>query len=234
MTIINNIAEFERLLLTWQPKSGGTRYVVGQIETNPHSGYVFEYLPELPDFSAAKDKGFVGFPAFDINTKVHEHNVLDIFAKRLPPKSRGDFKAYLSSHRLPESFIETNSMFSLLAYTGAKSPADGFCLVPDLFSAKSKTFDFLLEVAGTRYLDGLDLEPVMIGDAVRLKPEPTNEHDPNAIAIVHSSEKIGYVNRVLCPFINSKLSNGLITARIAKKNGTLDRPLVYLVVSVMQ
>lgn len=232
MITINRIAEFSRVLLTWQPKSGGTRYVVGQMEGSQATGYTFEYLPEQRDFAAAKEKGFVGFPAFDYNIRLHEHNVLDPFARRLPPKSRGDFKTYLKNHLLPDDFTETNSLFSLLAYTGAKSPGDGFCLVPDLSTAEPEAFDFILEVAGTRYREGLNLEEVTIGDAVELYPEPNNQFDPQAIAVTHHSGMLGYVNRVLCPFVHCKLKHGYIRANIAKKNGTADRPLIYLIVSV--
>lgn len=232
MITINRIAEFSRILLTWQPKSGGTRYVVGQMEGSQATGYTFEYLPEQSDFATAKEKGFVGFPAFNDKIRLHEHNVLDPFVRRLPPKSRGDFKNYLKSHLLPEDFADTKSLFSLLAYTGAKSPGDGFSLVPDLSTARPEVFDFPLEVAGTRYRQGLNLEQVTIGDSVELYPEPSNHFDPQAIAVTHHSGTLGYVNRVLCPFIHTKLEQGQIRARVAKKNGTAERPLIYLVVSV--
>lgn len=232
MITINRTAEFNRLLLTWQPKSGGTRYVVGQMEGSQETGYTFEYLPEQSDFVVAQDKGFVGFPAFDCRTRLHQNNVLDPFIRRLPPKSRGDFKTYLKSHLLPDDFTETYSLFSLLAYTGAKSPGDGFCLVPDLSTAEPREFDFILEVAGTRYCKGLDLDQVTLGDSVKLCPEPNNHVDPQAIAVIHHTDKLGYVNRVLCPFVHRKLESGHIQAKIAKKNGTVDRPLLYLIVSV--
>lgn len=48
---------------------------------------------------------------------------------------------------------------------------------------------------------------------------------------IHSGT-LGYVNRVLCPFIHTKLEQSQIRARVAKKNGTAERPLIYLVVSV--
>ncbi|HGT8908484.1 TPA: HIRAN domain-containing protein [Escherichia coli] len=85
-------------------------------------------------------------------------------------------------------------------------------------------------MAGTRYQEGLDLSKVMVGDLVKLVPEEDNPVDPHAIAVVHESGKLGYINKVLCKKLKQKIAKHKISAFVAKKNGTPERPLVYLLV----
>ncbi|CNI67900.1 HIRAN domain-containing protein [Yersinia mollaretii] len=226
MRTINKIIEPSRLLLTWQPTTGGTRHIVGQLNRLADDSYTFTYHFNTEDFIAAKDKGFLGHPAFSMKYAEHTNNVLEPFVRRLPPRKRKDFEEYLAQHLLPSPF--EGSDFALLGYTGAKSPGDGFCLLidPDVLNGEA---ELLLEVAGTRYQLGLDLERVSVGDMVSLIPEPDNEHDPNAIAVVHEIGKLGYINKVLCDSLCKRIAKNKVTASVAKKNGTTDRPLVYLI-----
>jgi hypothetical protein len=225
MRTINTILEPNRLLLTWQPTTGGTRYVVAHIDRAPDDTYSFHYLFGSQDYIHAQTKGFVGYPAFSIKNEQHTINVLDPFVRRLPPRKRRDFEEYLAQYLLPSPF--EGSDFALLGYTGAKSPGDGFSLVPDA-SILDKEGQLLIEVAGTRYMDDLDLSKVIVGDVVLLVPEPLNQHDANAIAVIHPNGKLGYINKVLCEKLKKKIARKKVCAFVAKKNGTPERPLVYL------
>ncbi len=227
MRTINRIIEPTRLLLTWQPTTGGTRYIVGQIDRQQGDTYVFTYHFDSDDYALAKEKGFTGHPAFNLKYEEHTNNVLDPFVRRLPPRKRKDFAEYLAQHLLQYPF--EGSDFALLGYTGAKSPGDGFCLVldPEIFNGEG---EFIFEVAGTRYQEGLDLSKVMIGDLVELVPEADNHVDPHAIAVVHQSGRLGYINKVLCKALKEKIVKHKVSAFVAKKNGTKERPLVYLIV----
>lgn len=225
MRNIINILEPKRLLLTWQPTTGGKRFIVAQIDRAADETYSFQYLSGTDDFVQAQSKGFVGHPAFSMKSDTHTVNVLEPFVRRLPPRKRKDFDEYLAQYLLPTPFA--GSDFALLGYTGAKSPGDGFCLVPDPSVFESEG-EMLMEVAGTRYMHELDLSKVMVGEAVQLIPEPSNEHDPNAIAVVHAQGKLGYINKVLCETLLHKIAKQKVSAFVARKNGTPDRPLVYL------
>ncbi|MCT9019356.1 HIRAN domain-containing protein [Proteus mirabilis] len=227
MRTISRIIEPTRLLLTWQPTTGGTRYVVGQIDRQQEDTYTFTYHFNSPNYTEAETKGFKGHPAFSLKNEKHTNSVLDPFVRRLPPRKRGDFAEYLAQHLLPHPF--EGSDFALLGYTGAKSPGDGFCLVldPEIFRGEG---EFLFEVAGTRYQEDLDLSNVMVGDLVKLVPEPDNQFDPHAIAVMHESGKLGYINKVVCKELNKKIAKRKVSAFVAKKNGTAERPLVYLIV----
>lgn len=228
MTTLHSIAEPNSLLVTWQPKSGGARFLVATISRQT-DGYVFTYLTGSKDFELAKNAGFNGHPAFNQEVREHSNNVLDPFLRRLPPKSRGDFGRYLQQHCLPNPFHASD--FALLGYTGAKSPADGFILFPD-FTDVHSSFDYLLEVAGTRYETALDLAKINLDDPITLVPEDNNQFDENAIALYHPQGKIGYVNKVFCKLLRQLLPATPISASIAKKNGTAERPLLYLLLSV--
>lgn len=228
MRTISKIIEPTRLLLTWQPPTGGARYVVGQIDRQQNNEYIFYYHVESGDFKKAQQKGFDGHPAFDMECEQHKNNVLDPFIRRLPPKKRKDFAEYLDQHLLHNPF--GGSDFALLGYTGAKSPGDGFCLTfdPSIFNSEG---ELLLEVAGTRYYQkGIDLSKIIVGDIVSLVAEPDNPVDPHAIAVMHEQCKLGYINKVLCQQLKRKISQNKVSAFVAKKNGTPERPLIYLFV----
>nr|WP_240348946.1 HIRAN domain-containing protein [Pectobacterium aquaticum] len=223
MRTIQKIIEPRRLWLTWQPLSGGTRYLVGQIDREGEDSFTLNYHFGTAEFNYAREKGFAGYPAFSLKEQFHTGNVLDPFLRRLPPRTRKDFNLYLKKHLLPVPF--EGSDFSLLAYTGAKSPADGFSVIPDLSSAKNG--EYIAEVAGTRY-QKTDLSTVSVGDSVKLSPEPGNEVDSNAVQVIHANGCLGYVNKVHCLHVLSKIKKQKVSAFVARKNGTPERPLIYL------
>jgi len=227
MRTINHIVEPMRLWLTWQPAGGGSRYVVGFIDRIEGDQYTFTYNFDTIEFHAAVEKGFQGHPAFQIKQQIHTNNVLEPFLRRLPPRKRKDFSEYLRQHLLPADFSASD--FALLGYTGAKSPADGFSLISDPVVFDQKC-ELLLEVAGTRYQSGLNLDNVSVGDSVTFVHEADNVHDKDAVAVVHATGKLGYVNKVHCKAVKAKLRSSKMHAYVAKKNGTPARPLVYLLV----
>ncbi|WP_448195716.1 HIRAN domain-containing protein [Raoultella planticola] len=223
MRILEKIIEPSRLWLTWQPLSGGSRYLVGKIDRD-REAYTFTYLSETDDFHVAESKGFLGHPAFPLKDVVHTGNVLEPFLRRLPPSKRKDYPVYMKNHFLPYPFVRSD--FALLGYTGAKSPADGFCLIPDFGGVQEA--EYLAEVAGTRYQKELELADVAVGDSVELIHESDNEYDPNAIAIIHSAGRLGYINKVHCQALLPKIRRNKVLATVAKKNGTPERPLIYV------
>tara|TARA_R110002094_G_scaffold221486_2_gene196340 strand:+ start:329 stop:1018 length:690 start_codon:yes stop_codon:yes gene_type:complete len=227
--MIENLIEPQRLLLTWQPSTRGTRYLVGEIKRLDNDRVLFHYLRDTPDYNKALENGFEGYPAFRLSQSFHDQNVLTSFFRRLPPRSRGDFDRYLSQYLLPTPF--KGSDLSLLAHTGAKLPSDTFVLLPDLSTCEGN-FEYVLEVAGTRYQKELDIDAVQAGDAARLQEELDNDHDSNAIAVMHRGVRIGYVNKVLCEYLKPKVRSGSVLATIARKNGSSDRPLIYLIISI--
>nr|DAL57909.1 MAG TPA_asm: Helicase-like transcription factor/DNA repair, DNA BINDING PROTEIN-DNA.38A [Caudoviricetes sp.] len=233
MTIlIENIPMPSRLLLTWQPVDGGSRYVIGELLQDESEGYEFNYLTDSKDFAKARDNGFRGFPAFDIKVATHRKDVMQTFSRRLPSRKREDFDDYLLTFRLPADFREND--FVLLACTGGKVASDGFYFVPDLSSVRPP-FDYVMEVVGTRHMikEGrLALDEISIGDEVILRNEDTNTVDPLAILVTKNDNHLGYVNKALCAALRDLSKNHDVSGVVVRKNGSSDRPLIYAKVSV--
>jgi len=231
MNTIKHIIEPKRLLLCWQAPEGVNRkrFIVGEL-IKSECNYTFRYLLDSGDIKEATVYGFQGYPAFKELNKEYNQGVMESFMRRLPPKSRGDFDKYLHLFRLPTT--AQISDFSLLGYTGAKLPTDGFSIT-NPFDGLTEPCEFLLEVAGFRYFSDIKTKDLNIGDPVSIQQDKDNQVDKNAIKIEYKGKKIGYVNRALTSTFSSWItSKTKIQAVIERVNGHPVRPLVYLFVSV--
>lgn len=234
MIPIVNLLEPSRLLLVWQrpmiDSGRRSRRVVGELIRKNDGEAVFRYLSEGEDFQDAREEGFQGYPAFRMNRPQHDVNVMEAFMCRLPSRKRGDFVNYLAAHSLPSDF--EGSDFSLLAHTGARLPGDGFELIPDL-SGINSPFEIIIEVAGTRHQNGVEVDSVSINDQVLLQPEPKNAYDPGAIEVIHSEVgRLGYIPKPYCNSLRHWIDSKHLTASVQKLNGRPDRRLAYLRISV--
>ncbi|MFC4932806.1 HIRAN domain-containing protein [Massilia sp. GCM10023247] len=234
MNTLQHIYEPSRLLLVWRcaPSRGiRSRRLVALIEKDTHGGEVcLRYLTETEDYIRAIESGFEGYPAFDLYNPVHCKGVIDAFMRRLPPRKRDDFKDYLLRHRLP---IDTPIPdLSLLAYTNAKLPSDGFEVYPDLSDA-CPPFDLIIEVAGFRHQKDIDVNDIYLGDPVDFKAEHENSHDPNAVGIYYSGVRIGFVDRAQAPSFRKWMRQGFsVKGTIERINGTRAQPAVYVFVAI--
>jgi hypothetical protein len=232
MRYIEHIVEPERLLLSWQtsqPGKGRGRMFVGELIRKRDDADLV-YLLDSDEFQKAQSLGFKDYTGFSIEQRVHE-NVLFSFMKRLPPRSRGDFGKYLDSLRIPGD-VEVSD-FALLGYSGARLPDDDFTLIHTFVNAVPP-FEFLLHVEGYRYyaerlpFDGIELEQEAMFQA-----EPENQFDPKAIKIIMGGTHSGYVCRGLVDSFHKWFERGYkIEATVERKNGTEERPDIYLYVSV--
>lgn len=230
MNYIEHIIKPERLLLLWVPSSGHRmNRVVAELQRDGGNA-TLRYLCGDHDFELAVEEGFKGYPYLRIR-KDKYNDVLDIFAKRLPPRSRGDFSKYLDSIRIKDD-TEIDD-FTLLGYSGAKLPDDDFTLIHPLDNA-DVPFEFLMDVSGTRYNDGkYHYDEIGVGEQVEFVPEPDNIWDCEAIAVLYHNIRIGYVCRGLLPAFHGWVERGLsLKGIIEKKNGTSDKPRIYLFVMV--
>ena len=229
-----HLVEPSRLLMTWQPSDERapvrTRRVVGEVRADQASGsVVFRYLKGTEDFAAAEAAGFKGFPAFRLDDAETRNGVLESLMRRLPPRNREDFDDYLGLHGLTAPFELSD--LALLGYTGARLPSDGFALVPE-FPPDAGPYDYVMEVAGTRHVLQGELSDLHVGDPVSIQPEPDNEVESDALAVLHNGHRIGYVNRALKDMFHRWLQSGRMTATIERQNGKPHRPLVFVRVSV--
>lgn len=229
MNTISNIIIPDRLLLVWQPLEehlSRTRRVVGELYRSTQ-GVCFRYLTDTEDFREARKVGFECFPAFpDQSTEYCD--VLEVFMTRLPPRSRNDFNDYLSAHRLPRD-IEIDD-FTLLGYTEARVPGDGFSIIHPFDGAPSPC-QFLSEIAGYRHYhenNGTDL----IGKRLTFEVEHANPHDPDAIMVLGEGILLGYVNRIQKDVFRQWLQQCNVTAVVERKNGRPGKPRVLMFVDV--
>lgn len=228
MNFIDHVLEPKRLLLVWQGPEGSSRrsrYAVAELVRQSEDQVRFQYLVDTADFKNACAEGFINFPAFRKVEQIYDLGVVDTFIRRLPPRTRGDYKQYLEQFRLrPGTSI---SVFALLAYTGAKLPSDGFSIVDPLDDV-SQAGELLIEVAGFRHVAKVPLEALSPGDEVEFAPESGNAHDPYAVTVMTHGQKIGYVPRQQARAIRALQESRSLSARIERLNGSTARPVVYL------
>ncbi len=231
---IEHIVEPKRLILVWQAPltSSGSRLrrIVGELvrEDKESKKILLRYFHGEEDFELAKSDGFIGFLAFPVKRKEYDLNVLDTLVRRIPPRSRSDFKDYLENMRIRP--VSTISDFALLGYSEARLPGDGFSIVNPFFDTVPP-FEFLTEVSGFRYHKGISAD-ISYGHLVTFVEEPENKADSNAIAVMCEDIKIGYVNRVQLSGFHNFLGNAQVNAFIDRSNGTTDRPRVQLFVEI--
>jgi len=234
MNYIEHIVEPERLLLSWQAREGHDRrrHFVAELRRSGSDADLI-YLPDSPDYREAKAKGFEGeYPGLPAD---RDHRaVLPIFMRRLPPRYRADFDAFLEAIRIrPGTAV---SDLGLLGYAGARLPGDDFCLIHP-FDGAAPPFEFLLPLTGYHYYqEGVPYESIRIGMPARFELEPDNLHDPDAVRAILpdvSDTTAGYVCRGLLPQFRKWLLGGLdVRATVERKNGPGDNPQVYLFVAV--
>jgi hypothetical protein len=233
MSPLTYIVEPEGLLLLWQPAGGNTlgltRRIVGKILVDPFGVTVFRYLRNDEDFAAACSQGFQGFPAFDLKTEETREGVVAALLRRLPPRGREDFDQYLAQHGLPTPFPFSD--LALLAYTGARLPSDGFCVVP-VFPAGVSRCDYVTEVAGLGYTFDGDVSSIQPDDQVQFFVEPSNQVDQDAVAIYLGARKLGFVNRGLRRAFNDWIEHRNVSGYIFRVNGSSQRPRVFVRVNV--
>lgn len=211
MHTIDHVFEPTRLFLVWTSTAEGVarnRRIVGEL-VKKNDNYTFRYLKDTPDYHAAVNEGFISFPAFTINGNEEFDNALAAFMSRIPPRKRQDFSKYLAQYGLPGSFV--GSDFSLLGYTGARLASDSFELSPDLSTA-SAPIDIVLEVSGTQY--NKVFGDITEGMLVTFVHEPENNHDKDAIAIMTSFGRIGYVSRALNKGFSHLMSQSTVTGTV--------------------
>ncbi|MFB9868834.1 HIRAN domain-containing protein [Vreelandella sulfidaeris] len=230
--LIEHLVEPHRLLLYWQARESKmrSRHLVGELVKRDEK-VVLVYDLDSPELEEAKRLGFRGYPAFPMKQAVHNHQVLEAFTRRLPPRSRRDFGRYLELRAIP---VDANiSDFALLGYSGAKLPNDGFELVHP-FDNPPEAFEVLVEIAGFRHESQLDITDLQVGCGVQFVPEPENPVDAAAICIESAGRKLGYVPRGHLDMLHRMLEEGaILEGEVFRTNGTSERPLVYILTRIL-
>lgn len=237
MRLIRNIVEPKRLLVIWQApdknsnQATGKRFIVGEILSDNGSATLHYYDNEAT--REAKALGFAGFTAYPYDAhKGFNDNLIEVLSKRLPPSSRTDYEDYLQSFRIAPN-ANGISTLSLLAYTGGKLAGDGFTFA-HTFEGAEPPFDFTFEIAGFRYCEGMNFQPLtLLQDCkVGFKDDSSNTHDKEAIMVEYEGKKLGYAPKGINNILKILLASYSVDAYIEKINGTPERPNIMVYVTV--
>lgn len=224
------------LLLVWQApdaEKDRLRWAVGILKTGSPATFRYFSEEELPSYNIGRSRaqlnaaGFSGYPAFRYDPgKQFDVDVLKTFMRRIPPASRNDFGRYQEYFSIrPQTGMPD---MLLLALTEARLPGDGFSLV-DPLNPTSTSGEAVVEIAGYRYeAGGSDLLP---GDVLVLKPDPTNRHDCDAVAIFRGDIRVGFVNRLQALTVCRWLETHEMRCEVLRKNGRADAPRAYAKIS---
>lgn len=237
---IKYLAEPKQLLLAWQAPDhlrDRWRWAVGVFDlTGPESN--FRYVTADSEFRAlnggrGRDEllalGFLGYPAFSMLRPLHTQGVLPTLMRRLPPRSRSDFGAFLALFGFaPDA---NPSDFALLSYTGAKLPSDGFSIVDPLDKDTAQA-DLVTEIAGTRHHLAGERLTAPPEAAVTLTPEPENKFDPAAIRVNLHDKCIGYINRLQSRTLLHWLNTRSVESSIYRLNGSVESPKVFIFIKI--
>lgn len=238
---IEHPSEPQELLLAWQAPvavQDRKRWAVGRLRKTP-DGHSFRYLDdsEIQELNNGRSRkeleeyGYAGYPAFDVKKQPVDGftvGVLEAFARRLPPPSRPDYRQYLQ-HFCYRGEKPLSTM-AILALTEAKLPSDGFSLIDPLNPNESR-IEVVFEVAGHRHNAG-GRANLRVDQALTLVPDPTNEHDPNAVRIEADGILIGHVNRLQAPSIGRWLRDREVRAWLVRLNGSAQSPRAFAYVQV--
>lgn len=79
----------------------------------------------------------------------------------------------------------------------------------------AKPIDLEFMVSGIKFRqEEYNGAEVKSGDLLTLEPEPSNQHDPNAIKVLKGTTQIGYVPRALCENILLRMQSGPVTTQV--------------------
>lgn len=233
MRFIQHLIEPDRLILTWQAQDtpSRSRYIVGQL-VRKGTRVELQYFFGSADYIEAASHGFRGYPAFpNKEGATHDNQVVEAFIRRLPPRSRSDFSRFLELRGINSN--EKISDFALLGYTGARLPDDGFELVHP-FDEVTEPYELIIEIAGFRYASEVPIDNLSEEQAVDFVRDSENPHDARAIRIEHNGRKLGYLDRGRLDLFHKHLDAGdAIQGEIVRKNGTAERPLVYVYTQII-
>ncbi len=235
---LERIIEPDRLVLAWQAPAGDRfRWAVGLVGRDGSDARL-TYLVPGPEFSKLnsgrsfddlRDAGYVGYPAFRLESREHRDGVIQTLGRRLPPRSRSDFGNYSRHFRIPPD--AGLSDFGLLGLTEAKLPNDGFSLV-DPLNGRVDQCDLMLEVAGFRDYSAKIGRVIELGEPVQIVPEPASDHDPHAIMVRIGHAKVGNINRLQTAAFSAWLSDHIVKAWVERLSGKSGHLRLFIFVQV--
>jgi hypothetical protein len=187
--------DVQTLLVVWQNARTRLYYHIGNLSFY-NKTYEFTYTAYGTGHGKIKDalnNGYYVHPAFpDINKVYRSDKLFAAFDRRLPSKDRSDFKAILFDLGLNVN----STKMDLLRETRGRLANDTYSFEQPLRVKGDGKLHSSFFVHGMRHRELPDnwSDWVALQDSVKLIQEPTNIHDPNAVAVyTYSGRHLGYV-----------------------------------------
>lgn len=202
----------QTLLVVWQDKYTRLYYHIGTLS---HYNDQYEFL--YTDTALGKRKlgdalkcGYMIHPAFpDIGKMYRSKTLFPAFDRRIPSSDRHDFNAILLDLGLDESA----SKMDILRETRGRLASDTYSFEQPLQIVEDGQLQSSFFIHGMRHQNlASDWSTCLTkNSSLKLMVEPTNEHDPNAVAIyINNGKKLGYVPNFYSKAIFSLLKEGAI------------------------
>jgi hypothetical protein len=184
-----------------------------------HEGgeYIFQYTRGAVAAQSAGFRPLLTFPELD--TAYVARDLFPLFANRLPPASRPDYREFVEALDLGG---EQDPMV-LLGRSGGERQTDTFEVFPAPEPTPAGRFETTFFVRGLRFRpeatqnEVLRLRP---GDPLVLEPEPDNPHDSLAVRVLSGRRtQLGHVPRYLAPDVQRLRDLGVdVEVRVRRVN----------------
>jgi hypothetical protein len=193
---------WDRLLVIWRRPSDSNRHVIGDL-WRERDGYAFAYHERLPT-----ELGFALLPEFPEHrtppSAYRASYLFPTFAQRVPSPTRADLGELLAAWGVERA----DDPLEILARSGGVQTTDRLELAEYRPDDDQLERPLDMRVAGATKLE----EPAALsaGDALELRREPENPHDPSAtLFLFRGTLKVGYVPRQYAPMISRLLDAGV-------------------------
>ena len=188
----------KQLYVAWQDEGTRQWFPVGML-TNEHSRYQFSYLRGAE--KAAQTGRFSPFPSFpDLNAVYEDTNLFPLFANRVMPRSRREYKDYVQWLALPK---EEDDPMALLTRSGGRSATDSLEIYPHPEKTAEGVYHVHFFVHGVRYMtpEAMTLIDTLLPETrLMLMQDLQNSHDSTALLLRTDGEKPGDKQMVgYCP-----------------------------------
>lgn len=202
-TVLRRIPVFCRLYVAWQREDTRTYVPVGRLTRRGENGlpiYEFVYLAGAqtqPDFP-----GIGGLPERD---RVYtSNNLFPFFENRVISRGRQDRDVFLRSLDLP---VDAQPI-EILARTEGRRATDTFEVFPEPTLRADGYAQTTFFVRGVRHIPGSQeaIDRLELGNRLSVRPEPSNQHDPNAVLVLGDQE-VGYMPRYLTRLVHISYNN---------------------------
>ena len=189
----NSVDQPRTLLLIWQDPVSRKFVRVGSLQQLVGGSYVFQYSSDVDSL-----EGFSPLSEFPELSGVYASESLPaFFANRVMSQERPSYAVYRTWLGLEDG---TDTPFEVLARTGGGRATDTFHVVDMPSRGSSAIARFF--VSGVRYHEAASrlIEVLKVGDRLRLRAEPENPVNANAILVdVERGEPVGWIPDWLLP-----------------------------------